>query len=543
MPVLLLYLLKLSIGTSLVYLFYRLLLQRLTFYQANRWYLLAYPLLCCIIPMIDVAPLVSAEGSPTNTIVYYIPVVQQYVAPTPSGTAAATVVQTGRELINPWAIVSGLLVAGMLFFSIRLLIRFASFMRIKKQAVLIGNYDVKLYKIKGNLLPFSFADGIYVNPDAYSPDELQQIIRHEQVHVTQKHTWDIILGELLCILNWYNPFAWLLRHAMRQNLEFIADNEVVSMGSNKRDYQYLLLKVTGVPVRGMVNQFNFSSLKKRIKMMNKIKSTKLHWVKFMFALPLLAFLLLACRKPLSKNDNQTTFKEVFAGIVYDIDTQLPLSGVQIRDSLSGKETVSDERGYYEFTYPLKKDTNFIVPQFFKEGYHKNFLSSLGSYQNTEPEKDKYNFMLNGIKNTAIVGGEKGSSCSGALELTDEADLYTYVRREADEFMTNKGNWAFLPTQISPHRNIKAEWENFLKQNPNVENVVRGTAKNASNITIDRLNTVSVNEGHQLVTVVLKNGEKSIYDLSKLGERARFVQNYKSPPPYNPLAMPATPSAE
>jgi beta-lactamase regulating signal transducer with metallopeptidase domain len=299
MPVFLLYLFKLSIGITLVYLLYRTLLQRLTFYQTNRWYLLFYPIICCIIPMIDVAPLVTAGGSPTNTIVNYIPMVQQYVAPSPSSMATATVVQNGWELINPWTIVSGIVLAGMLFFLARLLVRLASLMRIKKQAILIGNYDVKLYKVQGNLLPFSFADSIYVNTDAYSPEELQKIIRHEQVHVNQKHTMDIMLGELLCIINWYNPFAWLLRHAMRQNLEFIADNTVVNMGSDKKDYQYLLLKVTGTPVFGVVNQFNFSSLKKRITMMNSIKSTKVQLLKFSFALPLMTLLLLAFR-------NQTT---------------------------------------------------------------------------------------------------------------------------------------------------------------------------------------------------------------------------------------------
>jgi hypothetical protein len=45
MPALFLYILKLSISLSIVYLFYHLVLRRLTFYNSNRWYLIGYTLL------------------------------------------------------------------------------------------------------------------------------------------------------------------------------------------------------------------------------------------------------------------------------------------------------------------------------------------------------------------------------------------------------------------------------------------------------------------------------------------------------------------
>jgi hypothetical protein len=113
--------------------------------------------------------------------------------------------------------------------------------------------------------------------------------------VKQKHTHDIIWSELLCILNWYNPFAWLIRKAIRQNLEFIADDKVLEQGLDKRKYQYLLLKVTGNNHFSIANQFNFSSLKKRIAMMNKMKSARAQLIKFLFIVPLVAVMLLAFR--------------------------------------------------------------------------------------------------------------------------------------------------------------------------------------------------------------------------------------------------------
>jgi beta-lactamase regulating signal transducer with metallopeptidase domain len=96
---------------------------------------------------------------------------------------------------------------------------------------------------------------------------------------------DILWGEWLCILNWYNPFAWMIRRSIRQNLEFIADNKVLENGIDKKQYQYLLLKVTGSPQFTIGASFNLSSLKKRIAMMNKIKSARVHLLRFLLLFP------------------------------------------------------------------------------------------------------------------------------------------------------------------------------------------------------------------------------------------------------------------
>ncbi|MEJ7685284.1 MAG: M56 family metallopeptidase [Segetibacter sp.] len=80
----------------------------------------------------------------------------------------------------------------------------------------------------------------------------------------QKHTLDVLVTEIICILNWYNPFAWLIKNAVRENLEFIADDAVIRKGANRKNYQYLLLKVTGDIPSSIASSFKFSSLKNRI---------------------------------------------------------------------------------------------------------------------------------------------------------------------------------------------------------------------------------------------------------------------------------------
>ncbi len=180
------------------------------------------------------------------------------------------------------------------------------------------------YQVNKNIIPFSFGNAIFLNKDLHTESELREVISHEFVHVKQKHNIDILWAEFLCLVNWYNPFAWLIKKAIRQNLEFIADDKVLETGIAKTQYQYLLLKVVGNNQFSIAPKFNFSSLKKRIAMMNKIKTARVHLVKFVFVLPLAAVLLFAFRKkdysPLGAHEVKKSFLKE---IVKPIDT-LPL---------------------------------------------------------------------------------------------------------------------------------------------------------------------------------------------------------------------------
>ncbi len=295
MPVFFLYLLKFSLSLAAVYLLYHVLLRRLTFYRWNRLYLLTYPLACFLIPLIDIAPLLQQEEETTAGIMTYVPLVQDMVQPT-----------GGAAIAGGWKMIVAIVAVGMLVLLCRLLLQYFSLQQIKKQAVLLSNEGVRLYQVNRDIIPFSFANAIYINQHNHTQDELKEIIRHEYVHVKQRHSFDILLAELLCIINWYNPFAWLLRSAIRQNLEFAADHCVLESGVDKKAYQYLLLKVVGTPHFRIVNQFNFSSLKKRIVMMNKMKTARVHLVKFAFVLPLAAILLLAFREKIATGFNKAT---------------------------------------------------------------------------------------------------------------------------------------------------------------------------------------------------------------------------------------------
>lgn len=300
------YLLKWSIALGVAYIFYRLVLRPLTFYQWNRRYLVLYSIVAFFIPFINITTYVPQAKLQGMQILKYIPVIniaEETAAPSNS--------------IDFLLMIILLIATGSVVLLARLLLQWYSLRRIRKTAVRVDYPGANVYHVDEQVIPFSFGNSIYVNTSLHTGHELRDIILHEFVHVRQKHSLDIIWSEILCILNWYNPFAWLIRHAIRQNLEFIADQAVLNNGLDKKTYQYHLLKVIGSSQYSIANNFNFSSLKKRIAMMNRLKTARVHLVKFLFALPLLAVLLVAFR------NNEGWNKQVNNDTIPQADILLP----------------------------------------------------------------------------------------------------------------------------------------------------------------------------------------------------------------------------
>lgn len=142
--------------------------------------------------------------------------------------------------------------------------------------------------------PFSFFNYIVVNRKHFNDEELDHIISHENIHVTENHSVDVLISKLICALFWINPMVWLYRKQMLQNLEFIADNKAVTLAENKINYQKTLLKVVSNQHQlTITNQFYQSLIKKRIVMLNTHPSHQKKSWKYVLILPVLsAFMLL-----------------------------------------------------------------------------------------------------------------------------------------------------------------------------------------------------------------------------------------------------------
>ena len=367
MPPIILYLVKLSCSLSIIWLFYRLVLRNLTFYTMNRWYLLGYSLLSFVIPFVNIGPIYQEDRTLQPVIIQYIPVIDK------PWTAAALPKNLYAQW-DYWHILLLLIGVGSCFYLIRFLIRWYSLRQMRRQAVLLQEGPIRIFRVAQPIAPFSFGNAIYINPGEHTEKEWEEIILHEYVHIRQRHTLDILLAELLVITNWYNPFAWLIRYSVRQNLEFIADRAVVAGGVDRKGYQYHLLKVVGQNRYRLANNFNFSSLKKRIIMMNKIRSARLHLLRFLFILPLLAVLLVAFRDrfPLHHSEKgHHSEKDLFvnaAGIVISLPERTPIAGVTVTEVFTGLQTATDSKGYYKLKIPITGDSARVHLDFSKQGY-------------------------------------------------------------------------------------------------------------------------------------------------------------------------------
>ena len=280
------YMIKITAVYAAAWLFYWLLLSRLTSYKNNRFYLLTAGLFAFIIPLLKLDYFVTPQTISTSGIINNMPSI-------PVNAFA----YMPDESNNPVPVVLiTLFISGMIVCLLHFMMQLISFRKTTANAVLIYATDnIKLYHLDIDIMPFSFGRNIYVNRNRHTPAELNDIIQHEMVHAQQSHTIDVIIAEFICMLNWYNPFAWLMKNAIKQNLEFLADDTVLKKGADKKSYQYLLLKVTGYSPINIASSFKISSLKQRIYMMNKTRTSQKHLLKMLFVLPLIAFMMLAFR--------------------------------------------------------------------------------------------------------------------------------------------------------------------------------------------------------------------------------------------------------
>ncbi|MEG1634855.1 MAG: M56 family metallopeptidase [Rikenellaceae bacterium] len=204
------------------------------------------------------------------------------------------------------SILNMLWLTGCALLAIRLMVGFIVIMRIKakgKPTIINGN---KVFVIDKELTPFSFVRWIFISSSYLKNISLQDIIIHEKAHVKGVHSFDVIISELLAVIFWFNPAVWFIRYAIRENLEFLADKNVLDCGHNRKEYQYNLLRLSYQPsVNNIVNYFNVSQLKNRIIMMNRKKTSQKAILKYALLLPALMLLSLTNNaQTKEKNDAQ-----------------------------------------------------------------------------------------------------------------------------------------------------------------------------------------------------------------------------------------------
>ena len=264
----------------LFFIAYHFLLRKETFFTANRWFLLAGLLSATVLPFVVFTQIIWVEPSPVNYDWSSLPI-----------RAVSEEDQTKEYIYLGLALTYAMITMGLMT---KFGFDFYSLIKIFKGKTIERQADFKLIDTSENLAPFSFFNTIVYNSSLYSSSELQNILEHEKVHCDQNHTADVLIARLFCVIFWFNPFIWLYKKAILQNLEFIADSEATKKISDKKAYQFTLLKITTHENSvAITNHFYQSLIKKRIVMLNKNQSKKWNSWKYAVVFPaLVSFVIL-----------------------------------------------------------------------------------------------------------------------------------------------------------------------------------------------------------------------------------------------------------
>lgn len=278
---LLTYGLKVVLFHGICYAVFRTALQKFDHFTLNRAYLLGTLILGFAAPIITI-PLRGLSVSP---IVAEITISAGSFLET--GSPSVTTF-SGPGVENFHHLPGILYVMGVLLLATRSVMTLRWILRLKADGIQDPTIGSKVIRID---LPmsFSFVNTIFLQHTAHPA-----VFLHEKGHIAGKHWIDLIFLEIICILFWINPIAWLYRRSLRQQHEYLADRYVLRQGVTQEDYLRCIFNSLSChePI-GFTNKFSSQSLKQRIIMMTKNQSP-VH-LKFVYVgvLPLLALLFLS----------------------------------------------------------------------------------------------------------------------------------------------------------------------------------------------------------------------------------------------------------
>ncbi len=281
---LLIYQIKVGLCLIAFYLLWKLLLSRETFHRFNRVALIVVMVLALVLPWIKIS--LDAMTPVAKQIVTL-----EDLIVTPDG---AVRVQQAAPSWTVMGIVTAVYFIGMALVAAWILHSQWNLRRQMKKGrkeSLPGG--VTLHIVPGDLAPFSYFKHIVINEQDYR-DNPREILIHEQAHIDLRHSWDVMFLGLITLFQWWNPAAWLLSNELRQVHEYEADEAVLNANVDVKQYQLLLIrKSVGDQLFSMANNFNYQSLKKRIRMMTMNKSSQWKTLRALAVVPVIALALLA----------------------------------------------------------------------------------------------------------------------------------------------------------------------------------------------------------------------------------------------------------
>ncbi|HDS08528.1 MAG TPA: hypothetical protein ENO05_12985 [Bacteroides sp.] len=334
------YLLELNMAMVILYAGYKLFFERDRNFLVRRLYLLAtiiIPVLLILLP--DTARSFTGRLSP---LVIHL----DQVTVTAYGQAHGA----GGSL-SPWSWLMILYLSVATLGMTRMMIQLVRIRRAVKQSARLEMDGVTLYANPG-LHASSFFSYIFMDPARVGQESFNHILEHELFHKRGWHSADRILAELVVIIHWFNPVAWLLRRSVIENLEYLTDSAMVEKGTDLRHYQLSLLNQY-MGSASITNQFN-SQIKNRIKMLNKnYKQGSIWKLAMIFPLAFMTMFFFSCtdkdQSLPAVDENQE--QSILEGEVFYIVEEMP--------TFNGGEPATEFRKYIaqNVRYPVEAAKN------------------------------------------------------------------------------------------------------------------------------------------------------------------------------------------
>jgi len=373
METIFIYLLKSSGLIAMFYLAYHFLLRKETFFDSNRWFLLSGLITSLLLPLYFIKKVVYVER-PKYTMEDLIAFSNQ----NPVTIKEVSAVEAFDWMQLVW--VSYIIIAS--FLVIKIILSFISLYRMLFQQQIIKKEQFKLVNLNQNIAPFSFFNYIVINPDLYTNEELQSILLHEKIHSQEKHSIDVLVAKLFCVVFWFNPFVWLYKKAILQNLEYIADQKAMYQMEDKKSYQRALLKVvTNQNCLSITNNFYQSLIKKRIVMLNKNQSRKRNSLKYVLIIPaLIGFILLFQIQTIAQEKNSVV---AFASPINEVKVKIDKNSSEEKLKQEAKR-LKEEHGITLKCSKVKRNSNGEITEIKVEYKDKNGNKGTSHIKGDEP---------------------------------------------------------------------------------------------------------------------------------------------------------------
>jgi len=299
----LLYFIKSFLSLGIFYLTWLLFFRKQIDFRFNRYYLILATLLAVFVPLVHLPELFpTGFRNPIGQL--SVIQIREILIGSAKGSATAG---AGLSLATVlWSIYF----LGMFVMAVRFLLSLFQLYRLVRKSETKTEAGTKFVFTTGNLPVFSFFHLIFISKKMFENPHATAIISHEKIHIEQKHSLDLLTLEILNIFQWFNPFVYLIKKAVKENHEFIADSGMPVSESSGNGYLNLLFReASGFEFSPITHNFSYSLLKKRMIMMKNPKSQKRMPVKLLFTVLAIALTLFACSNTSQPAHKATTLSK------------------------------------------------------------------------------------------------------------------------------------------------------------------------------------------------------------------------------------------